>query len=60
VSRVTESPESKQMRAALVAIRAKLERMRLEGQDSMQRLAATRRQADVSAKARDRRSQASP
>jgi hypothetical protein len=53
-----ESPESKQMRNALTAIKAKLERMRLERTYSMERLAATRQAADDART--DRRSQPLP
>jgi hypothetical protein len=52
VDGVTDA-EARQMRDALHAIRAKLERMRLESAASMTRLAETRLAADQSAAARD-------
>ena len=58
LDRMKESSESAQMRNALAAIKAKLERMRLERTHSMERLAATRQAADDARS--DRRSQASP
>jgi hypothetical protein len=53
VERVSDSKESRQMRDALLAIRKKLARMRLESDEAMTRLAETRRAADVNAAARD-------
>ena len=50
---MADSPESRQMRDALAAIRAKLARMRLESDASMMRLAETRQAADENAAARD-------
>jgi hypothetical protein len=56
-----ESHESEEMRDRLVVIREKLARMREESRESLERLAATREQADGRAAIRrDDRSHAAP